>query len=634
MIVRPQEQCQSAESARRVKAPPGAPRIRDWYVERKAIVGQACDRLGIGNSSGNASEEPRVVGLAGPSGAGKSTVASMVVARADVRASFPKGVLWLQVGQGANDHLPELMIRLADMVYEIVMLKACRPPRKSGLKGEPEDGAAYIREVVNESSRRFVVVADDVWDVEVLHELKRAGMWVLYTSRDHSLLPDATPLRLDQLLKEEAELVLRRAADLDDDANLPAAAYELIELCEYGAMHLAFVGRWIHGRRDEQVWQAVLGRIRNAQKGDERGLGLSWRAAVLRAGLEELASDNPQNKELYLSLAVMPKGLAFPEEVAAVLLYGDDHTAQDLEAARGVAAILERWSILTVEDGGKYRVHDEHADFVKGRLSMNQDIRSKVLPRWRGYVSSVRALLTYTSIWLVEIWDVLARAQGEETPSRPYDAALDAMDPSSADRPTALRTAATFYMNRKDFSEAYNMFSELLIVEERWRLDVTWTLYDLAVCAGETGRTEEAEELFRRTLAIQEGELGVDHPDVAYTLHNLGVCLSSTGRTLEADELYRRALAIWEEKLGVDHPDVAYTLHNLTMEEAEEWNRRMLSIIRKSFLTAEYWVDSPCKISPCALGRPGSSFDDPLHLWWNTSYPGCALGTRTQQKHY
>lgn len=42
----------------------------------------------------------------------------MVVAREDVRASFCKGVLWLQVGQGAKFRSADLMLRLADMVYE------------------------------------------------------------------------------------------------------------------------------------------------------------------------------------------------------------------------------------------------------------------------------------------------------------------------------------------------------------------------------------------------------------------------------------------------------------------------------------------------------------------------------------
>lgn len=116
------EQRRVADLARRVKIPPGAPRIRGWYVERKALVAKACDLLGVGQC-GITPRVPRMVGLEGPRVAGKSTVAPMVVAREDVRACFDKGVIWLQVGQGARARLPELKGRLADMVYETVMQK-------------------------------------------------------------------------------------------------------------------------------------------------------------------------------------------------------------------------------------------------------------------------------------------------------------------------------------------------------------------------------------------------------------------------------------------------------------------------------------------------------------------------------
>ncbi|CAN0189918.1 unnamed protein product, partial [Ectocarpus sp. 6 AP-2014] len=510
-----QEQRKIADVATTVKIPSGAPRIQYWYVEREAVVSEACDRLGVGNSTSVSSEELRMVGLAGPSGVGKSTAAAMVAGRADVRAHFHKGVLWLQ-----ND---------------------------------PEDGAAYIREV-DEKSRRFLVVADDVWEREVLEELKRAGvMWVLYTTRQDTLLPEQAPQRLDEMLPKEAELVLRRAADLDDNARLPEAAYDLMNRCESVVLDLAMVGRWglVRRRRDEKAWRMALNRIVEAQKGGGDERVLSWRAAVLRAGLEELASDNPQNKELYLSLAVIPKGLSFPREVAAVLLYGDDLSAQDLEAAEAVMTTLERWSILTVEDGSLHRIHDEHAEFIEGRLAANQDARISAQSRWRGYASS-------------------------DVPLRPYDAALNALDPSSAAYANTLKRAALFHMQRQDWSECRIKYSNLLTVKESAagmdHLDVAITMENYGVCAHEEGRMKEAEALNRRVLAIREEKLGVDHPDVAHTLRNLGVCAHKIGRMEEAEDFHRRALAIREEKLGVDHPDEG------RMEQAEDFHRRALAI--------------------------------------------------------
>lgn len=221
----------------------------------------------------DSSEEPRMVGLAGPGGAGKSTIGSMVIARVDVRTSFYKGVLWLDVGPGAKDNLSELMLRLADMVYETVMLKECRPPRTEGIEYDPEDGAAYIREVVGERSPRFLVAADDVCHVEVLDALRGVGAWVLYITRQAGLLPESPPLRLDHVVKDEAEMVLRRAADLQDEC-LSETVDNLMVSRDSGEMYLTFVRRWsdVRGRdRSEgKAWRMVLGRIKETLKGGPR----------------------------------------------------------------------------------------------------------------------------------------------------------------------------------------------------------------------------------------------------------------------------------------------------------------------------------------------------------------------------
>ncbi len=97
---------------------------------------------------------------------------------------------------------------------------------------------------------------------------------------------------------------------------------------------------------------------------------------------------------------------------------------------------------------------------------------------------------------------------------------------------------------------------------------------------------QEAEPLYRRSLAIREEKLGSNHPDVAQSLNNLAGLLQSQGKYAEAEPLYRRSLAIWEEKLGADHPQVATSLNNLAAllrtqgkyAEAEPLYRRSLAI--------------------------------------------------------
>lgn len=540
-----------------------------------------------------------MVGLSGPSGAGKSTVASMVISRVDVQAYFHRGVLWLPVGKGANGRVSSLMLRLAGMVYEEVLGKACRPPQKADVGVEPEDGVAYIREVLGEADRRLLVVADDVWEEEVLRELRKVGAWVLYTSRVAGLLGGA-PLRLDQLQTEEAEAVLRGAAELEAEAHLPEMAHELIRRSEFIVMDLACVGRWgaVRGASKDAAWQRVLDRIEQTQESGgnpESGERLPWRTSVLRAGLGELALDNELNMDLYISLAVLPDRLAFGVEDVSALLYGEasSTSSESLENAAVVAANLERWAILTLEDGGRYRVHDLHADFVRERVRRYPAIRDRAIQRWQEHVSTVDALLMWSGSELADIWRTLAYLGGASDISRPYDSVLADLHSSDSGSRDALRRLGHFHYLMEDFEGAYEANAVLVQIEEEElghdHQDVARALHNLAVCASEAGRTEEAQGLYERSLVIREKELGPDHPTVASALHHLGVCALEAGRTEDAERLHRRALGIREEKVGPDHPDVARSLHSIAVctaqagriKEAEGLHRRALEIREK-----------------------------------------------------
>ncbi|CAB1113194.1 unnamed protein product [Ectocarpus sp. CCAP 1310/34] len=94
------------------------------------------------------------------------------------------------------------------------------------------------------------------------------------------------------------------------------------------------------------------------------------------------------------------------------------------------------------------------------------------------------------------------------------------------------------------------------------------------------GKYAEAEPLYERSQAIREKMLGPEHPDVAQSLNNRVVehlflrievstsfdlsCLSFMfqGKYDEAEPLYKRSLAIDEKVYGPDHPDVATALNN------------------------------------------------------------------------
>jgi hypothetical protein len=122
-----------------------------------------------------------------------------------------------------------------------------------------------------------------------------------------------------------------------------------------------------------------------------------------------------------------------------------------------------------------------------------------------------------------------------------------------------------------------------------------------------TNRLHEAEQLYRRALAIDEASFGKDHPNVATRLNNLALLLQSTSRLGEAEPLMRRTLAIDEASYGKAHPDVARDLNNLArllqvtnrLDEAEPLMRRVAVIL----LTRERATGHPHRHRDDAIGN-------------------------------
>ena len=70
------------------------------------------------------------------------------------------------------------------------------------------------------------------------------------------------------------------------------------------------------------------------------------------------------------------------------------------------------------------------------------------------------------------------------------------------------------------------------------------SLNDLALLYLALDLYEQAEPLFKRSLAIKEKALGPDHPNVATSLENMADLYRKTGREKTAEALAKRAAAI------------------------------------------------------------------------------------------
>ncbi|MGH9784645.1 MAG: tetratricopeptide repeat protein, partial [Terriglobia bacterium] len=88
-------------------------------------------------------------------------------------------------------------------------------------------------------------------------------------------------------------------------------------------------------------------------------------------------------------------------------------------------------------------------------------------------------------------------------------------------------------------------------------------LGDLALRYHREKKYEEAEKVYRHSLAFREKFFGPEHLLVATGLNNLGMLYRDQERYAEAATLLRRSLAITERAWGANHPNVARRLCNL-----------------------------------------------------------------------
>jgi CHAT domain-containing protein/Tfp pilus assembly protein PilF len=157
-----------------------------------------------------------------------------------------------------------------------------------------------------------------------------------------------------------------------------------------------------------------------------------------------------------------------------------------------------------------------------------------------------------------------------------------------------LNDLAVLYKQQGRYGDAEPLYKRsLAILEKAVGLDhpkVATSLTNLAALYDSQNRYADAEPLYKRSLAIREKALGPVHPDVANSLHNLAGLYKEQGRYADAEPLFKQSLAIFEKVLGRDHPDVATALTNLAglylnqgrSGDAEPLYRRSLAIVEKA----------------------------------------------------
>jgi tetratricopeptide (TPR) repeat protein len=105
---------------------------------------------------------------------------------------------------------------------------------------------------------------------------------------------------------------------------------------------------------------------------------------------------------------------------------------------------------------------------------------------------------------------------------------------------------------------------EMLEVIDGSDRELVTALIEQGRLAQQQGHDEDAEEHFRKALAVGERGLGPDDPGLLPALTKLAAARMLRGIPEEAEPLLARALTISEAHLGGDHPDLVILLNDFT----------------------------------------------------------------------
>ncbi len=97
---------------------------------------------------------------------------------------------------------------------------------------------------------------------------------------------------------------------------------------------------------------------------------------------------------------------------------------------------------------------------------------------------------------------------------------------------------------------------------------------DLASMLEDNNQYDQAESLFKESLAMMRRLYGDKHPYIATALTNLALLSMKKGDLARSEATYREVLSMQRELLGDNHPDVAETLSKIAFVQYENGNKK------------------------------------------------------------
>ena len=503
----------------------------------------------------------------------------------------------------ANDYCAVLFAsadtptRLESSLATLVAKEALDLPEQAPETKPAEQAAAVMRWLKNHTG--WLLILDNIDTDEASAAVRArfhglAGGALLLTGRIGHYPADVHPVPLDVLTTPAAAEYLLQATEGQrrPHAEDPGDAMELAD--EMGGLALAveqaaafirtrhirfrdYRDRWRAGERRVQGWH-------NPQLMNyPRSVLVAWDTTfdqldpAPRALLEVLAWFAPEP---------IPREIVATEtaqQIFTTLVSSDP--APDLEEA---LATLEKYSLVKWDE--------THDHFSLHRLV--QDVTRQKQSDEQQEVLVLAAAKLWNAFLVSDPPPQDVRSWNRWKPAAPHvDFVLWSADQRQIADPISrlMNKLGLFEEAVGRFQNAERLYRRSLAIDEQSfgpdHPQVAICLNNLAQLLQTTNRLSEAEPLLRRALEIDEQSFGPDHPEVATDLNNLAQLLQATNRLSEVEPLMRRALTIFEQSFGPNHPDVATSVNNLAqlledtnrLSEAEPLMRRALAIDEQSF---------------------------------------------------
>ncbi|MGW4324990.1 NB-ARC domain-containing protein [Nocardia sp. NPDC004573] len=300
---------------------------------------------------GDGSDGGRVA-VVGMGGAGKSVLTAAVCRDDRVRADFPDGVVWVELGPH-----PVLPTRQAQV--------AAAFGHTGTVFADAQQGRALLSRLL--TGRRYLLVVDNVWSATDLGDLDvvEAPARLVFTTRDAAIARGlgSSCFEVQELPLRQSLSLLAKWARTTVEA-LPREAAEIAAECGYLALAMAMAGAMVAGRSER--WRGVLRRLREADLGKiTQQFGNYPYPDLLRAISVGVDALDPDDRQRYLELAVFADR---EPTVSAARALWERTGLDDLDVTELLDRLADR-SLIRFEGDDRFGLHDLQIDYLRRQVA-------------------------------------------------------------------------------------------------------------------------------------------------------------------------------------------------------------------------------------------------------------------------